>query len=193
MALADTELKMTLQKVHPGGYFWNVARGDRDQLVLRLATEAKQLVVIAHSTAAAKHFAQRLTLSGLPVFVAVDPSRKELVKAELSKRTNTVVTTSEYVLKHGPIEMPLAIHLRAAQTARVYARMVEAVLAKVHITFITAEDLTRAASLVAQLRSGGKDGDVPDISLEDVIDLTDGAASENAAVANFRRRFPLRP
>lgn len=193
MALADSVFKMTLQKVHPGGYFWNVARSDRDQLLLRLATETKRLVVIAHSNAEAHRFAERLTLSGMPVFCALDPARDELAKAENSDGPSTIITTQKYATEHGPIKTPLAVHLRAPQSARTYARTVEAIPASVHISFVTPEDATRAETLVAQLRSESKPGETLDITLEDVIDLTDDASVQTATVSNFRRRFPLRP
>ena len=87
MSLADSVTKMTLEKVHPGGYFWKVARSDRDQLVRRLATRGRRLSVIAHSALEAKQFAERLTLSGLPVLLAVDPSRTELVAVSYTHLT----------------------------------------------------------------------------------------------------------
>jgi len=192
MALADSVSNMTLQNVHPGGFFWTLARSERDQVVLRLVTEAKKLAVIAHSAPAAKSFAERLTLSGLPVFLATDSARSEAIEAEVVDGTSTLVTTHDFVLSHGPIRVPLAVHLRAPQSVRVYARRLEAVPASVHITFVAPEDTSRAESLISYLRNDrGHIVDL-DVPLDEVIDLTDGSSSAPASLSNMRRRRPLR-
>ena len=192
MTVADSVSNMTLQNVHPGGFFWNVARSERDQIVLRLATEAKRLAVISQSVPEAKSFAERMTLSGLPVLLATDASRSEVVRSDLDDGGKVLIATHDFVLSHGPIRMPLAVHLRAPRSVRAYARRVEAVPAAAHITFVTPEDAAGAESLKAYLRNDrGHDGSV-DVDLSEVIDLTDSASGSTAAVSSGRRRFPLR-
>lgn len=188
MSLADSVTKMTLEKVHPGGYFWKVARSDRDQLVRRLATRGRRLSVIAHSALEAKQFAERLTLSGLPVLLAVDPSRTELVAAESDSITCNIVVTHEFAVGNGPLEVSLAVHLRPASSIRDYSRRVSAVQAAAHISFVTPEDESRAATLLASLTRDQVGEDVIDVTLEEVIDLTDRDSEVVASIANSRRR-----
>jgi len=183
---------MTLQKVHPGGFFWNVARADRDQVVLRLATETKKLAIVAHSEPAAKSFAERLTLSGLPVFCATDSSRSDALADEISHGTITLVTTHDFVMSHGPIRVPLAVHLQAPRSVRVYARRLEAVPAAVHITFVTPDDVARAEALTSYLRNDRGHEQSDEISLGEVIDLTESGSTAAASVSTTRRRFPHR-
>ena len=191
MALAESLSNMTLQNVHPGGYLWNVARGDRDQIVLRLAAERQQLAVVAPTEREARAFAQRLTLSGLPVFLATDASRSEALESEVADG-NTLVATHDFVVSHGPIRVPLAIHLRVPKSVRVYAQRVEAVQAAAHVSFVTPEDAPRAKSLSTYLKNDRGHVEVVDVTIDDVIDLTDGSNDVAASVSTARRRFPLR-
>ena len=187
VALADSVTNMTLENLHPGGYFWKVARSDRDQVVRRLSTRRRRIAVIAHSELEAASFAERLTLSGLPVVLAADPSRAELVEGQRESRPCTIVTTSEFAVEHGPVPVSLALHLRAASSLRNYGRRVDAVPAAVHITFVTPEDQSRADALLVGLRKE-RDDDIIDVMLEEVIYLTDGDSQSIASIAVGRRR-----
>ena len=192
MALADSLFNMTLQNVHPGGFLWNIPRSERDQVVLRLATQAKQLAVIAHTERDAEAFAERLTLSGLPVFLATDSSRSGALETEVVGGSSTLVATHDFVVSHGPIRVPLAVHLRVTNSVRLYARRLDAILASAHVSFVTPEDEARARSLSSYLRNDRGHDEVIDVTLDEVIDLTDSATSNAAAVSGGRRRFPMR-
>ena len=197
MTVADSVSTMTLHNVHPGGFFWNLARSERDAVVLRLATEAPKLAVITQSIPEAESFAERMTLSGLPVLLATDSSRSQVARAEVSRPkaksgSNALITTHDFVVSCGPIRVPLAIHLRAPRSVRSYTRRLEAVPAAVHITFVTPEDAAGAASLKAYLRNDRGHQVSEDVDLSEVIDLTDSNSPATAAVSGVRRRFPLR-
>ena len=193
MSLAESVSKMTLENVHPGGYFWKIARGDRDQMLLRLATAGKRLVVVAHSTPEAEKYAERLTLSGLPVTLADGSERSSALEAELQNLTGTVVTTHDFAMSHGPIPARVAVHLRPTCSLRPYARRLEAVPAAIHVTFVAPDEIARADALLLSLRKEQGNSDVIDVTLEEVIDLTDSKAESVAEIESSRRRFPLRP
>lgn len=188
MSLADSVTNMTLENIHPGGYFWKVARSDRDQLVRRLATRGRRLAIVAHSGLEAKGFAERLTLSGLPVLLATDGTRAEVIEAEKDDCTSMIVTTHEFAVDHGPIPVSLAIHLRSASSIRDYSRRIDALPAAVHITFVTPEEESRAATLLSGLAKDRRDDNVIDVTLDDVIDLTDSESEAIASIASPRRR-----
>lgn len=190
MAVAEHHSKMTLRRTHPGGFFLNLPRGDRDQVVLQLASEAKQLAVIASTDAEAKSFAERLTLSGLPVFLATDTVRNDTLAEVIGDGVSTLVSTHDFVVGRGPIRVPMAIHLRVPRSVREYSRRLEAVPSSAHITFVIPDDEGRADSLQSYLRNDRGHGHEVQVSLTDVIDLTDSATT--ASVPNVRRRFPLR-
>lgn len=182
--------QMGLQRVHPGGFFWTISRAEREPMLLRLAAEAKRLSVIASSTREASGYAERLTLSGVPVLTATDPTRSQSADTFLDDRVSTLVTTDDYIAVHGPIRVPMAVHLRVCPSVRAYARRLDAVPSAVHVTFVLPEDAVRAQALQAYLKNDRGHPDVEDVEFEDVIDLTD--TSTPAAMTTGRRRFPLR-
>lgn len=193
MSLADSVSKMTLENVHPGGYFWKIARGDRDQMLLRLASASRRLVIVAHSTPEAEKYAERLTLSGLPVLLADGAERNSALEAELENLSGTVVTTQDFAIAQGPIPAAVAVHLRATCSLRSYARRLDAVPAAVHVTFVAPDETSRAQSLLSSLRKERGGAEIIDVTLEEVIDLTESQPDALAEITSQRRRFPLRP
>ena len=55
------------------------------------------------------------------------------------------------------------------------------------------DEIARADALLLSLRKEQGNSDVIDVTLEEVIDLTDSKAESVAEIASSRRRFPLRP
>ncbi len=181
---------MTLKNVHPGGYFWHVSRAEREGHLLHFVSETGRLVLVTNSVREANDFAERLTLSGVPVLVATDVANASAARSFAHGRVNTLVATQEYVLAHGPIDAPLAVHLRTSPSVRDYARRIEAVRAPVHVTFVVPEDERRVVSLLSHLEADSGHGRPDDVEFAKVLDLT--STTEMAMVANARRRFPLR-
>lgn len=181
---------MTLKNVHPGGYFWHVSRSDREGHLLRLVSETGRIVLVTNSAREANDFAERLTLSGVPVLVATDVANENAARSFTEDRVSTLVATQEYVLAHGPLEAPTAVHLRTTPSVRDYSRRIEAVRAPVHVTFVVPEDERRVVSLLSHLEGDSGHGRPDDVEFSDVLDLTN--TDEVAMVANARRRFPLR-
>lgn len=190
MNSAESRSTMTLRKVHPGGYFWHVARAEREGHLLRLVSEAGRIVLITNSAREANDFSERLTLSGVPVLVATDVSNVAAVRAFSDDRVSTLVATQDYLIAHGPIEAPTVVHLRTSPSVRDYARRVDAVLAPAHVTFIVPEDERRVVSLLSHLQRDSGHGEPDDVAFDDIVDLT--GVHEFAMVAHARRRFPLR-
>ena len=181
---------MTLRNVHPGGFFWDISRADRDGILRQLAMEVGRLAVITRSDQEADALAERLTLSGLPVYVATDVSRAATVDTFNSDAVSTLVASHDFVMRHGPVRAPLAVHSRVSSSVREYSRRLEAVQSAVHVTLVTPEDAHKASSLSSFLVKDRGHDEVIDITLSDVIDLTE--LDGPAATARTRRRFPLR-
>ena len=57
-----------------------------------------------------------------------------------------------------------------------------------HITFVTPEEESRAATLLSGLAKDRGDDNVIDVTLDDVIDLTDSESEAVASIASPRRR-----
>lgn len=181
---------MTLKNVHPGGYFWHVSRSDREGHLRRLVSEAGRIVLVTNSVREANDFAERLTLSGAPVLVATDVANAAAGRTFKSDAVSSLVATHEYVLAHGPVAAPTAVHLRTCPSVRDYTRRIEAVQSPVHVTFVVPEDERRVGSLLSHLQSDSGHGLADSVGFDEVVDLTQ--ANEMAMVASARRRFPLR-
>ena len=190
MTSAETHTTMTLKNVHPGGYFWHVARSEREGHLLRFVREAGRIVLVTNSPREANDFAERLTLSGVPVLVATDVANAGAIEAFSTDDVSSLVATHEYVLAHGPVDAPTAIHLRTSPSVRDYARRVDSVRSPVHVTFVVPEDERRVSSLLSHLVSDSGHGEPDHVEFAQVLDLT--STEEMAIVANARRRFPLR-
>lgn len=181
---------MTLKNVHPGGYFWHVSRAEREGHLLRLVSETGRIVLVTNSVSEANDFAERLTLSGVPVLLATDIANNTAARAFTQDQVSTLVATQEYVLANGPVDAPTAVHLRTSPSVRDYARRIEAVRAPVHVTFVVPEDERRVVSLLSHLEGDSGHGSPDDVEFAEVLDLTN--TDEMAMVASARRRFPLR-
>lgn len=181
---------MTMQNIHPGGFLWYVSRAERSAVVLRLASAVNRLGVIVANPTEATAFAERLTLSGVPVLEATDVSRPDISESFRSDSVAALVTTDEYLEAHGPIRSPLAVHLRVPKTIRSYAGRLSSMPAAAHITFTVPEDTHRADALKSYLSNDRGHEALDDIDLREVVDLTNGAAV--AEMSMGRRRFPLR-
>jgi len=187
--VADSSPLTTVQRVHPGGFFWNLQRGDRLANVVNLVARTSRLIVVASSARDAEEYSERLTLSGVPVVQAVDVATETPLRTYLSSDPATLVATHEYAVAHGPIPSAIAIHLRAALSVRDYAKRLEALPAAVHLTFVVPEDGKRARSLLSHFEHDHGHGGPADVDVDEVIDLTDSDAL--AMVSHARRRFPL--
>ncbi len=181
---------MTLQHVHPGGFFWNIERTERENILLRLATEAGRLAIITRTVQEAESLSERLTLSGLPVFLASDMSRSETLETFREDPVSTLVATHDFLISHGPVRVPMAVHSRVSSSVRDYSRRLEAVPSAAHVTLVSPEDAHKATSLRNFLSNDKGHDNVIDVTLQEIVDLTDGA--EMAAMSPTRRRFPLR-
>lgn len=190
MTSAESTTTMTMKNVHPGGYFWHVARSDREGHLLRFVRETGRIVLVTNSPREANDFAERLTLSGVPVLVATDVANEVAAESFATDGVSSLVATHDYVLAHGPLEAPTAVHLRTSPSVRDYSRRIEAVLAPVHVTFVVPEDERRVTSLLSHLMSDSGHGLPDNVEFDQVLDLTN--TDEMAIVANARRRFPLR-
>jgi hypothetical protein len=187
---AESGSNMTLLQVHPGGYFWHVHRAAREAHLLRLVSETGRLVLITNSAREAIDFSERLTLSGVPVLVAIDTTNVAVVDAFNDDQVSTLIATQEYVIANGPIEARLVVHLRTSPSVRDYERRIGAALAPVHVTFIVPEDERRVVSLLSHLKADTGHGEPTDVEFEDVVDLR--SADDFAMVAHARRRIRLR-
>lgn len=181
---------MTLKNVHPGGYFWHVSRSEREGHLLRFVSEVGRIVLVTNSVSEANDFAERLTLSGVPILVATDVSNDAAGRAFSEDKVSTLVATQEYVLAQGPFSAPTAVHLRTSPSVRDYTRRIGAVQAPVHITFVVPEDERRVVSLLSHLEGDGGHGTPGETPIDEVLDLT--KTDEMAMVSTARRRFPLR-
>ncbi len=188
MTLAETP-SSTVHRVHPGGFFWNVERAERAAHLVRFAAQTDKLAVVANTAREAVDYAERLTLSGVPVLTAVDVSSPSALSAYHDDSTNVLVTTHEVLLAHGPTTAPMTVHLRSALSVRDYTKRLDAVQSPVHLSFVIPEDQKRAASLLSHFGNDHGHGEPNAVPLGDVIDLTDG--NEIAMVSHARRRFPL--
>lgn len=188
MTLAETP-STTLQKVHPGGFFWKVERGQRLTNVVRLAAHTQKLVIITNTVREAENFGERLTLSGVPVHVAVDPLSSSAIDGYRADVLSTLVATQEYLVAHEPTAATMVVHVRAALSVRDYTKRLYAVPSSVHLSFIVPEDERRALSLSSHFRNDHGHGKPSSVDIEQVIDLTDSDVP--AMVSHARRRFPL--
>jgi len=180
---------MTLQNVHPGGFFWHVARSDREIHLLRFVAEAGKLAVITNTAREAHDFAERLTLSGVPVLVATNPANHGAVRSFVDDGLSTFVATQEYLLANGPAPASMVVHLRTCPSVRDYARRLVAAPSSVHLTFVVPEDERRAMSLLSHLGDDAANGTPDQVGIDHVIDLT--STDDLAVMAHARRRFPL--
>lgn len=179
---------MTLQNVHPGGFFWRIARSDRETQLLRFVAEAGKLAVIANTAREANEFAERLTLSGVPVLVATNPANETAVRSFVDDGVSTLVATQEYLLANARVPASMVVHLRTSPSVRDYARRLDAAPSSVHLTFVVPEDERRAMSLLSHLGDTGN-GTPDHVDIDHVIDLTTN--DDLATMAHARRRFPL--
>ncbi|MGI9606698.1 MAG: hypothetical protein ACR2P0_11225 [Acidimicrobiales bacterium] len=180
---------MTLQHVHPGGFFWQTSRSDRELRVRDLAAKAGRLAVITKSAEQANEVAERLTLSGLPVLLATDVDRRGAADSFVADGVSSLVATHEYVLEHGPLPAAAAVHTRLVTSLRQYVRRLSSVPAPVHISFVVPEDIQAARAMVPLLSDDAVIDLDADHTLESV--LGERPLAEVAAVVNSRRRFLL--
>lgn len=180
---------MTLQNVHPGGFFWRVARADRETQLLRFVAEAGKLAIIANTASEANEFAERLTLSGVPVVVATNPANEAAVRSFVDDGLSTLVATQEYLLANAPAPASMVVHLRTSPSVRDYARRLDAAPSSVHLTFVVPEDERRAMSLLSHLGDDLGNGSPDHVDIDHIIDLT--TTDDLAMMAHARRRFPL--
>jgi hypothetical protein len=179
----------TLQNVHPGGFFWRVARSDREVHLLRFVAEAGNVAVITNTAREAHDFAERLTLSGVPVLVATNPANQGAVRSFVDDGLSTFVATQEYLLANGPAPASMVVHLRTCPSVRDYARRLDAAPSSVHLTFVVPEDERRAMSLLSHIGDDAANGTSDQVGIDHVIDLT--STHDLAMMAHARRRFPL--
>ncbi len=178
-----------MQQVHPGGFFWTVQRGDRLGHVVSFVAQTERLALIANSVRDAEEYAERLTLSGVPVHLAIDPSSNAPAASFQADPASTLIATHEYVLQQRPISAGMTIHLRTALSVRDYAKRLEALTSAVHLSFVVPEDDKRAKSLRSHFHHDQGHGDAGDATIDQLIDLTGSDAV--AMVTSARRRFPL--
>ena len=179
---------MTFQRVHEGGYFWNLDRTERESSILRLATIVSQLVVITRTDAVSGVLGERLLLRGLPVVVGTAQTGEMPLRAYRSDGFSTLIASDNYLTQQGHVEAGLVVHARIALSPKEYYRRIEEVVSPVHITLVVPEDDKPARRLINHL-----DKDVvidlsDDQAIDALIDLTD---STFPASARTKRRFPL--
>lgn len=189
LIVADIIPPTNVQRVHPGGFFWTVQRADRLNHVMSFVAQTRRLAVVASAVNVAEEFAERLTLSGVPIHQATDVNNSLAYDAFKKSDGGTLVTTAEFVIAHGPLPVSMTVHLRASSSVRDYTKRLEALPSSVHLTFIVPEDEKRAKSLRSHFEQDHGHGQANDISLVDLIDLTDSKSV--AMVSTARRRFPL--
>lgn len=187
--MADVNPPINVQRVHPGGFFWTVERVDRLNHVVNFVAQTRRLAVVANAVSVAEEYAERLTLSGVPIYQATDINSTVSCDAFKATDGGTLVTTAEFVVAHGPLPVSMTIHLRAASSVRDYTKRLAALPASVHLTFVVPEDEKRARSLCSHFEHDHGHGRTQDVSLVDLIDLTD--SNSVAMVSSARRRFPL--
>jgi hypothetical protein len=179
---------MNLRRAHPGGFVVSLERVDRDTTLRRIAAAVGRMLVLAPTDASAKRMAERLTLSGVPVLLAVGAGRPDAVEQFVGDGVSSLVTTADYLDEHGQVSAPIVIHTRVAPTAREYGRRVELAPSSVHVTFVVPEDEALADSLLPDLGEpigvGVDNGDL----LAPILEQVD--ASGTVAFSR-RRRFPL--
>lgn len=187
--MAEQSPPIFVQRVHPGGFFWTVSRGDRLSHVVSFAAQTQRLALIANSERDAGEYAQRLTLSGVPVHLGTDASSGAAVKSFYADGSSTLVATHEYAVTQGPVRASMTIHLRTALSVRDYAKRLDALASAVHLSFVVPEDEKRAKSLLSHFEHDQGHGSADAATVDQLIDLT--ATDEVAMVSNVRRRFPL--
>jgi hypothetical protein len=187
MTLAEST-STTVQRVHPGGFFWNLERSDRLAHLVRLAAQTQKLAIVTNTVREAEEFAERLTLSGVPVHLASDVNNPSVIRQYQDDRVSTLVTTHEYALNFGPVPAPMIVHLRTALSVRDYSKRLDAMPSAVHLSFVVPEDHKRATSLISHFGLDHGHSAPAIVSLGDIIDLTD--SNEIAMVSHARRRFP---
>lgn len=188
MTLAETP-SSTVQRVHPGGFFWPVERPDRVTHLVRFAAQTQKLAIVTNTAREADEYAERLTLSGVPVLSATDVSSLGSLSSYREDATSVLVATHEVVLGQGPTPAPMVVHLRTALSVRDYTKRLDAMPSSVHLSFVIPEDQKRATSLLSHFGNDHGHGEPNAVPLGDVIDLTDG--QDVAMVSHARRRFPL--
>ncbi len=179
---------MTLRRVHPGGFFWTVDRADRDSWIVRIAGATGKLVVVASSESSAGRLAERMTLSGVPVLLAVGP-KTDPIDTYAADDVSSLVTTVEALESHGAVTAPIAVHTKVAESMRDYTRRVDLVIAPVHVSFVHPETSATADSVAVQLID---DGEVAvEIEAEPLAAVLEDAHSDSAVTLAGRRRFLL--
>lgn len=179
---------MTLRQIHPGGYFWSLPRVDRDATLLRIASVLRKMLVLAPDESSAERLAERLTLSGVPVLLAIEGGRCDALEMYRSDGVSALVTTSSFLHQHGPVSAPIVIHNRLADSVREYSRRVELALSKAHVSFVVSEDEVLASALAAQLAMPPVIDLDPIATFDSILDLVEGT---DDAIVPARRRFPL--
>lgn len=178
------------QPAHPGGFFWTVDRSRRVPVILSLVSRLSGVVVIAGSSSEAQEVSKTLTLRGVPVKLAADPSNDRDVKAFSAESKGALVATADVIEKHGPIRSPLTIHLRPPFSPRSYAKRVKSALSAVHVTFVTPEDEQRAGELRSSFSHSAAPAHDDGVELTDLVDLT--RSPDIAVIEQPRRRFAFR-
>jgi len=187
--VAEISPPTVVEQVHPGGFFRSIERGDRLANLLEFAAQSQRLAVVGNTDRDVVDISERLRLSGVPIFEAVEGANTSVMQAFLADGAHTLVAHSAYVLRHGPIPITMAVHLRPAPSVREYAKRLEALPAAVHLTFVVPEDRARADSLQSHFQHDRGYGEPVVVAIEDLIDLTDGG--KPATLVTQRRRFPL--
>ena len=190
MTLAETP-PSAVHQVHPGGFFWNIERSERAPQLMRFVAQTTKLAVVANTVREAEKFAERLTLSGVPVVLATDAAKPEGLTGYCNEDEGpcVLIATHDVALSHGPMPSPMTVHLRSALSVRDYTKRLDALQSPVHLSFVVPEDQKRAASLLSHFGNDHGHGTPNKVHLGEVIDLTDGNVA--AMVSHARRRFPL--
>lgn len=156
---------------------------------MSFVAQSPRLALIANSVRDAQEYAERLTLSGVPVHLAIDPTESATAKSFEGDEPSTLIATHDYLMAQGPVSAPMTIHLRTALSVRDYAKRLQASASAVHLSFVVPEDEKRALSLLSHFEHDQGHGGPNDATIDHLIDLT--ATNEVAMVSNGRRRFPL--
>ena len=188
--LAENSPPTTLDRVHPGGFFRAIQRGELVPQLQAFIAQSRNLAIIDGTDLKLTEICNRLRLSGVPIYEALEATSSSVMDSFLADGDGTLVANHGYVVEHGPIPVNMAIHLRPSRSVRQYAKLLEALPSAVHLTFVVPEDRKRALSLQSHFEHDQGFGEPAEVTLTEVIDLTEDGPM--AALANQRRRFVLR-
>ena len=180
---------MSLRRVHPGGFFWTIDRADRDSWILRIAGATGKMVAVASSDSSARRLAERLTLSGVPVLLALGP-KTDAFATYAADDVSSLVTTADTLERHDvAVHGPMAVYTKVAESSRDYARLLEQIAAPVHVSFVYPETAPTAEALATQLSED--DELVVEIESEPLAAVLEHAHTGRPVTVGARRRFLL--